>query len=353
MAPMFKNWCFEADKGTQPDFVLQANMNFCVSVLEDRSSVDIVTNLMNGYSHRITSIKVDVDRGVLLYYLDNEPSKFSNLTSLDLESVFIGDDALLVLAPNLENLRLAQHCMDDMEYDISSVDEDSKCFTKLKTLSLRNIKIDLDKILSKCCNTLESLNLNYDGVYLPLVNLDKELSTLNNLSITVRYNDSANLIRNLLSKCSRSLKTLKFFYFGECFDLSSLLEETLKITTLEVESKSVDGLTLFLNKCPFIQNLTLNGFHGFREEENNLVLKDLRKLTMIYCFSKCTNSVLREASKSSVKSIHLVCIDLVNRDGELEFPVIPELDTIWIEHCHDIGIAQVSKLFPQNVKVAL
>jgi hypothetical protein len=275
MAPMFKNWCFEADKGTQPDFVLKADKNLCVSVLEDRSAVDPVTNLMNGYSHRITSIKMDVERGNLLKYLDKEPSKFSNLTSLDLESVFIEDDALLVLAPNLENLRLADNSMGDIEYDISSVDEDSKCFTKLKTLSLRNIKIDLDKILSKCCNTLESLNLSYDMVYLPLVNLDKELSTLNNLSITVRYNDSANPVRNLLSKCSKGLKNLKFFDFGKCFDLSSLLEETLKITTLELKSNSVDGLTLFLNKCPFIQNLTLL---GFREEGNILVLKDLRKL---------------------------------------------------------------------------
>ena len=352
MAPMFKNWCFEADKGKQPDFVLQADKNLCVSVLGDRSAVDPVTNLMNGYSHRITSIKMDADRGDLLYYLDNETSKFSNLTSLDLVSVFIGNDALLVLAPKLENLRLAENTMDDMEYDISSVDEDSKYFTKLKTLSLRNINIDLNKILSKCCNTLESLNLNNDRMYLPLVNLDKELSSLNNLSITVRYNDSANPVRNLLSRCSRSLKTLKFFDFSKCFYFSSLLEETLKITTLEVASESVEGLTLFLNKCPLVQNLILIGFHGFREEENNLVLKDLRKLTMKYCFTKCTNSFLREVSKSSVKSIHLDVIDLVNRDGELELPVIPELDTIWIECCHNIGSAEVRKLFPKNAKVS-
>ena len=314
---MFKNWCFEADKGTQPDFVLKADKNLCVSVLEKRSAVDPTTNLMNGYSHRITSIKMDIDIGNLLHYLDNEPSKFSNLTSLDLESVSIEINALLVLAPKLENLRLADNDMDyDMEYDISSVDEDSQCFTKLKTLSLQNINIDLNKILSKCCNTLESLNLNYDMMYLPLVNLDKELSSLNDLSITVRYNDSANPIRNLISKCSRSLRMLKFFDFSKGFDLSLILEETLNITTLEVESNSVDGSTLFLNKCPLVQNLTLVGFDEFREEVNHLVLKDLRKLTMKYCFSKGINNVLREASKSSVKSIHIEGIDCVDSNIE-------------------------------------
>ena len=344
---MFKNWCFEADKGTQPDFVLQADKNLCVSVLQHTQAVDPTTNLVNGYSHRITSIKMDVERGNLLYYLNNEPSKFSNLTSLDLESVFIGNYALLVLAPKLENLRLAENSLHyDMEYDISSVDEDSQCFTKLKTLSLQKIKIDLNKILSKCSKTLKSLDLNK---YCNVVSLDEELSCLNNLSITDhRYHNSEMPVKNLLSKASRSLKTLKLVNQRESFDFSSLLEETLKITTLEVKSKSVDGLSLFLNKCPLVQNLTL---FGFREELNSLlVLKDLRKLTMKYCFSECSNSMLTQASKSSVKSIHLEDIDLLDL---LEFPVIPELDTIWIEDCIDNGIAQVSKLFPQNVKVVL
>ena len=92
--------------------------------------------------------------------------------------------------------------------------------------------------------------------------------------------------------------------------MSLLLEKTLKITTLELESEAVVGLALFLNKCPLVQNLTLVGFDEFREEGNSLVLKDLRKLTMKYCLSKCINNVLREASKSSVKSIHLEGIDL-------------------------------------------
>ena len=307
---MFKNWCFEADKGTQPDFVLHSDKNLCVSVLQHTQAVDPTTNLVNGYSHRITSIKMDVERGNLLYYLNNEPSKFSNLTSLDLESVFIGDDALLVLAPKLVNLRLAKNSMDydfeyeyDMEYDISSVDEDSQCFTKIKTLSLQNHKIDLSKILSKCSKTLKSLDLNR---YYNLENLDEELSCLDNLSIT-RFKNHENPVKNLLSKVSESLKTLKLVSVSFDFDLSSLLEKTLKITTLkittlELESEAVVGLALFLNKCPLVQNLTLIGFDGFREEENNLVLKDLRKLTMI-------------------------------------------------EDCCDIGIEEVSKLFPQNAKV--
>jgi hypothetical protein len=251
-----------------------------------------------------------------------------------------------VLAHNLDNLRLAKNSMDyDFDFDISSVDEESRCFTKLKTLSLQNIRIDLNKILSKCSKTLKSLDLNR---YLNLENLDEKLSCLDNLSIT-RFKNHKNPVKNLLSKVSGSLKTLKLVSVSFDFDMSSLLEETLKITTLELESEAVVGLALFLNKCPLVQNLIFVG--SLREEGNRLVLKDLRKLTMKYCLSKCTNNVLREASKSSVKSIHLEGIEVVDDlNEELEFPVIPELDTIWTEYCH-IGIAQVSKLFPHNAEV--
>jgi hypothetical protein len=351
MAPIIKNWCFEADKGTQPDFVLKADKNFSVRDLKDRYVVDPVTNLMNGYSHRIIRIKMDVERGDLLFYLNNLTYKFSNLTSLDLESVFIRDNTLLVLAPKLENLRLADNSMDyDFEYDndkcikfdISSVDEDSKCFTKLKTLSLRNIKIDLSKILSKCCNTLESLDLNR---YFNLENLAEKLSSLNDLSITSFKKIHENPLKHLLSKVSRSLKTLKLDNQSIIFDLSLLLEETLKITTLEVKSKSVDGLALFLNKCPLVRNLTLNGIF---EEVNSIVLKDLRKIIFHHCSPEFLCSALEQASKFSVKSIHLVDLGLYQ---DLEFQEIPELDTLWIENCWGIGSADVRKLFPHNTKV--
>jgi hypothetical protein len=362
MAPMFQNWCFDARKGIQPDLVLKANNNFSVSVLEDSSAVDPATNLFNVYSHRITSIKMNVKRGDLLKYLDNEPFKFSNLTTLDLDSVFIGQDdfgnnsvlfginSLLVLAPKLENLRLAdngwahdfEYVEEWFEFDISSVDEDSKCFTKLKTLSLKNIKTDLSKILSKCSKTLKSLDLNE---FFNLENLEEELSCLDNLSIFVRSNTSTNPLRNLLSKCSKSLKTLKFIDGSECFDFSSLLEQTLKITTLELTLTTVDGLTLFINKCPFIQNFFLIGSN---EEVNSLCLKDLRKLVIDCCFFKCTNSVLKQASKSSVKALHLVDFYDIK---DLEFPVIPELDAIWLKDCCNFGMEEVSKLFPQNAEV--
>ena len=201
--------------------------------------------------------------------------------------------------------------------------------------------------MSKCCNTLESLDLNR---YFNLVNLHEELSCLNNLSLTVRYDNYEMPVKHLLSKVSRSLKTLKLVIIRKSFNLSSLLEETLKITTLELESDAVEDLALFLNKCPLVQNLTFKGFmvKGFDEEEDSIDLKNLRKLKIQLCCPSFLCSALEQASKSSVKTIHLVGLGLYQ---DLKFPVIPELDAVLLESCYNFGIREVSKLFPQNVKV--
>ena len=53
MAPMFKDWCFEANKGTQPDFILNSEKNFHVSDLRNSPNVDPTSNLMSRYTNRI------------------------------------------------------------------------------------------------------------------------------------------------------------------------------------------------------------------------------------------------------------------------------------------------------------
>ena len=107
MAPIFQNWCFEPTKGTQPDFVLKGDKNYCV-LIRDHFVVDPTTHLKNGYLKRITSIKINTTpRGNFYSYLNCYPHEFSNLTSLDLDNVGLTNESLLVLAPNLENLRLA------------------------------------------------------------------------------------------------------------------------------------------------------------------------------------------------------------------------------------------------------
>ena len=152
MAPMFHGYCFEASRGTQPDFILNATKNFHVMELKNRLKVDPTSNLINRFPHRISSLEIKKE-GVLLNNLNINPVRFSHLTSLDHQFVSFSSSSLLIVAPQLEQLKLTH--MKNSLFDISTVDEDSKCFTKLKTLELINIDIDVKKILDKCCNTLK------------------------------------------------------------------------------------------------------------------------------------------------------------------------------------------------------
>lgn len=125
---MFHDWRFEANRGTQPEFVLKNDMNFHLSALSRNFKNGPSTNLMN-YKYRISSITIDFD-GVLLCNLLKDPSGFSNLKLLELESVTFDKNSLLILAPNLKYLRLSGiRCYE--VFDFSSVDEEIKCFIKL------------------------------------------------------------------------------------------------------------------------------------------------------------------------------------------------------------------------------
>ena len=53
---MYENWCFDATKGTPPDFVLKTNRNCCVYALDDddfNDAEDTAANLFNRFAHRI------------------------------------------------------------------------------------------------------------------------------------------------------------------------------------------------------------------------------------------------------------------------------------------------------------
>ena len=346
MTPMFQVWCFDSNLGYQPDFVLQTNKNFHICEMSKNEGKDPLSILINKSAKRITSVKAQCNT-LFMFSLNRNPAKFPNVTSLDLQGVYFDNSSLLVLAPQLVNLRLSE--IKALEkFDISSVDEDSACFTKLRTLSLDNVEIDVEKILSKSCKTLKCFEYSSfnepDVVYAGLVHLDEKLS-LSNLSITLYEIHDGEPLRNLLSKCSESLKTLTLILCECKVDFSSLLTQPMKITELKISEDGVDeeGIEIFLNKCSLVHDLTLD---EFVKKFNVFVTKNLRKLRLDNCSSKCITSVLKQASKSSLQTLHLWHHDT----DDYEFHVIPELDTVWLED-GEIKIEEVSKLFPQNTKV--
>ena len=86
-----------------------------------------------------------------------------------------------------------------------------------------------------------------------------------------------NYFQLIIDVHSEQILKLCFDYKTDQTDYSVLLEQTLKITTLEMESDEGD-IEKFLNKCPLIQNLTLN---GHKKEVGRIILKDLRKLEFV------------------------------------------------------------------------
>ena len=279
------------------------------------------------------------------------PAEFPHLTSLSLSNVNFDNDSLLFLAPQLEHLSLA--FMYNDEIDISTVDEKSKCFTKLKTLKLWYIDIDVNKILSKCCNTLEYLELEIlSGLKLT----ELEFSHLEHLIVQFSIEYDRESLKNILAKCCGSLKTLKLTFMEiEEMGFCTLLEQTMNITALELEFESEveDGIDIFLNKCPLLQRLTIHGYH---REVKGIILKDLTILNLDMCGAKCMTSILIQSANYSLKTVELKQRSEVIM--ECEFPVISKLDKILVhkyynetEHMHKQGIDNIAKLFPSDAEV--
>jgi hypothetical protein len=261
----------------------------------------------------------------------------------------------LLVAPQLEQLKLTST---RNSFDISTVDEESRCFTKLKTLELFNIDIDVKKILDKCCNSLKYFEFVPYRSIDNLRYLENSLSSLQYLDIVLKFNDSEEALRNLLFKCSGSLKTLKLFVCSNKIVMSHLLEQALNITSLYIyfsmnkrEQSNIEG---FLNKCPLLQKLTLGRCN---KEINQIVLKDLRYLRLDICGSKCMTSVLEQVSGFSLRTVHIKQRFYVLM--ECEFPVISKLDKILVhrfnynetEYMLKQEIDNVLKLFPSGVEV--
>ena len=70
-------------------------------------------------------------------------------------------------------------------------------------------QIDVKKILTKCCNSLEYLTLNPIETASGLQDFNFELSSLKTLILSIKTSDTHQAITNILSKCSRSLTHLR------------------------------------------------------------------------------------------------------------------------------------------------
>ena len=335
---MFKAWYFQASRSISSEITSDTTKNFRVHAIKTKPPIDHTSQLIKASAHRISSMTINF-KGVLLNNLERKPAQFSILTSLDLDSVTFSTETLLLLAPQLLNLRLA-HMKN--HFDISSVDNESKAFSKLKNIKFNNVVIDMKTILTKCCHTLESLDLH------PLTlsdALDEELTSLKCLSIYPEPEDSHHFMSNLLSKCSGSLRTMRLeIPYVKGIDFSTLLKENMKITTLEIVYQRCN-IEKFLNKCPLIQHLYLKYFWS---ELPGVVLNDLLKLVLVECESSFMYSFLKNVP--SLKTLHLSNSNTyLYTLGEIDISVIPKLDTVWISNRAEIG--HVLKLFPRNVKV--
>ena len=332
LAPIFHSWCFQVDKGIQPDFVLKDDgKNFQVIDLRSNYAADPTNHLLKTCTKRISGIKIEKE-GVLLNHLSRNPADFLILTSLDLGAVRFDKDSLLILAPQLENLRLNSLMYSDI--DISSVDEDSQCFSRLKTLILWNMEIDVKKILSKCCNKLKHLELVNLRLSDNLDNLEYELSSLSYLFFCMNFEDTVHSLRNLLSKCCRSLRTLKLSTHQNCIDMSTLLDQTTEIKELEISRPtSVKNIADFLRKCPLVQKLSFRHV-DVHKKVKGFILKDLINLELKDCNARFMSKILKYTSKHSLRTVVIDMYWTPEEVLECKFPEISMLDRV-VVHLHD------------------
>ena len=139
--------------------------------------------------------------------------------------------------------------------------------------------------------------------------------------------------------------------------LCTLLEQTMNITTLELEldSEFHNGIDIFLNKCPLVQKLTICGYHW---KVNGIILKDLITLKLDEFGARFITSMLKQSAKHFLKTVELKLSSDVIMD--CQFPVISTLDKILVHHwAQEKGVKKkplldkIMKLFPSNVKVKL
>jgi hypothetical protein len=286
-----------------------------------------------------------------------KPVGFSNLTTLDVETFNFDNISLLQLAPQLENLRL--NCIDTV-FDLSTVRNNDKCFTKLKSLDIYSCKLDVSKILSKCFKTLKHLKLG-QGEGMKIKNLKHNFTSLKSLEVNASFSEKP--VKDLLSKSAGSLKSLKLELYEYddkvVIDFSTLLDQSTNITTLNIcpGKNSIDN---FLKNCSDVQNLTLTYCYG---EIKDFVMKNLTRVEFVRCNTFCISSVLKQLSKSCVRTLDFNCkekehgeIDLtsLNELRSCEFSVIAKLDTVYFTYINDPEIInKVHQLFPPEAKVSI
>ena len=367
MDSRYKYWCFNASRGTLPNFVLNSDKKFCTKILDydehdDRSNLDKIGISINRFADRISSLKIDVVLGAIREkkLLDRlrsmKPVGFSNLTTLDVEFFKFDNISLLQLSPQLENLRL--HCIDTV-FDLSTVRNNDKCFTKLKSLDIYSCKLDVSKILSKCCKTLKHLMLG-QGECRHMKKLKHNFSNLKSLEVNASFSEKP--VKDLLSTSAGSLKSLKLELFEDdkvVIDFSTLLDQSTNITTLNLcpVRNNIDN---FLKKCPDVKNLILTYCYG---EIKDFVMKNLTRVEFVRCNAFCISSVLKQLSKSCVRTLDFNCkeeeigeIDLtsLNELKSCEFSAIEKLDTVYFSCINDPEIInKVHQLFPPEAKVSI
>ena len=368
MDPRYKYWCFNASRGTPPNFVLNSDKKFCTKILDydehyDRSNLTKIGISINRFADRISSLKIDVGLGAIREkkLLDRlrsmKPVGFSNLTTLDVETCNFDNISLLQLAPQLENLRL--FCV-NTDFDLSTVRKNDNCFTKLKSLDIDLCELDVSKILTKSCKTLEHLKLG-QGECRNIKKLRNNFSNLKSLEVNASYAEKP--VKDLLSKSGGSLKSLKLalneYNDVNLIDFSTLLDQSTNITTLNIcpGKNSIDN---FLKNCSDVQNLTFTYCYG---EIKDFVMKNLTRVEFVRCDAFCISSVLKQLSKSCVRTLDFNCkekehgeIDLtsLNEFKSCEFSVIEKLDTVYFSYINDPEIInKVHQLLPPEAKVSI
>ncbi len=268
-------------------------------------------------------LNLDCSQGQLFWMgkKSMKPLPFPNLKALTLDHCKIDGGILVMLAPNLNTLKL----YDVKGFDISQLDECSTAFSRLTKLSLVECDVDVAKMLAKVCGTLKYLELDgyrwlrieqlqnckfpfLESVHIregPCRNVVEFVALIANSVVNLElFNLRKNMDFDLLKNVRMpNLRVLELVHFWRAKNVGNFLRNSPLLQNLTFECPKItlndvilSSQRLTLNKIIY---LSVKGLYGSDQTGFLLPLKllrasqmNLRKLYIQLSNTSCPNSTL-------------------------------------------------------------
>ncbi len=280
----------------------------------------------------------------------------TRLKFLTLSKCVVNLDVLVHLAPNLETLQLYNIQVNKL--DLSGLEEHPTAFAALKSLTVVNCNIDVERIIIKISNSLQHLKLEgYKSIKIDKLQ-DCKFPVLKSVQL---INGSGNNIIRFLASFSKTIETLELVAISSqinfsllAFNVMSCLK-SLKLNLLK-RTKNID---YFLRACPNLESLQIefkDDYLFWETFDSNTKTNFARSLAILNPLIQSLGLPYIRLKRLEIKlNIWIEDADHHNSFG-LKFPPVKTLDEMKVRILGELP-EQVKKqfcaLFSGDVKVII